>query len=166
MLDERGKPTPGSGPKGRVLWAISGLTLWVGLWFGDLLFWAEGRIASHAQGDAVRSFVYLRQFGFDQWASGNFPLWNPHLFSGTPFVGSFQSSMLYPPTWAHWVLPLDVAINFEMAVSVYLLMLGSFFWARSQRLSVSASFLSATMVGLGGTVSLRVLAGALTVLAC
>ena len=149
MLDGGRRPASGSGSTAQVMWAILGLTLWVSLWFGDLVFSTEGRIASHAQGDAVRSFVYLRQFGFAEWASGNFPLWNPHIFSGTPFIGSFQSSMLYPPTWVHWVLPLDVAINFEMAFSVYLLMVGTFFWARSQGLSVVAAFLCATMVAFG-----------------
>ncbi|MDG2051297.1 MAG: hypothetical protein P8M78_14160 [Myxococcota bacterium] len=166
MVKRRGTLTSRlSSKKAGCGWPAVGLGLWVCLWLGDLFFGPEGRIASHAQGDAVRSFVYLRQFGFEQWASGDFPLWNPHLFSGTPFVGSFQSSMLYPPTWVHWGLPLAVGINFELAMSLYLLMLGTFLWARGQSLSVSASFLCATIAGLGGTVSLRVLAGALTVLA-
>lgn len=137
----------------------------VALLLGDLIVSGEGRIASHAQGDAVRSFSYLRSFGFGELRAGNLPLWNPHLFSGTPFLGSFQASMLYPPAWIHLVVPVAVGINLELAFSLWVLCLGTFFWARSQTLSIPAALLCATMVGFGATASLRVLAGALTVLA-
>ena len=153
---------PGAG----ISWAVAlGFLAGVALLFGDLIVGGEGRIASHAQGDAVRYFFYLRSFGFEELRAGNLPLWNPHVFAGTPFMGGFQASMLYPPSWVHLAVPVAVGINLELAISLWVLSLGAFFWARGQGLSLSASILCAGMVGFGATASLRVLAGALTVLA-
>lgn len=132
---------------------------------GDLFFLADGTIASHAKGDAVRSFFYLREFGFGELRAGNLPLWNPHLFSGTPFVGSFQSAMFYPPNYVHLVAPVSLGINFEFAFNVWVLAVGAHLWARGRGLSFVASLLCAGVAAFGATVWLRVLAGALTVLA-
>ncbi len=135
------------------------------LLLGDLIFAGGGLIASHAQGDGVRFFFYQRDFGFGELRSGNLPLWNPHVFAGTPFVGAFQASIFYPPSWVHLLVPVAVGINLEFALSIWILALGAFYWARARELSVPAALLCAAVVGFGATAWLRVLAGALSVLA-
>ena len=132
---------------------------------GDLLVRSDGRVASHRLGDVVRYFVFAREFGFDELRRGNLALWNPHVFSGTPFVGAFQSAMLYPLNQVHLFFSAPVGINLEILLHVLLLALFTFRWARGWGLSPAAALVSASVAAFGASVSLRVLAGALTVLA-
>ena len=132
--------------------------------FADLLLGSEGIVASHKIGDTAKYFVFARQFGFDELGQGNLALWNPHLFSGTPFVGVFQPSMLYPLNFFYLFLPLPLAINLEITLHILLLGITTFWWTRGRGLSAAAALTSACVAAFGATVSLRVLAGQLTVL--
>jgi hypothetical protein len=141
---------------------LAGIVFFV---FGDLLL-QSGSIASHSFGDTVNYFVYSRPFAFAELANGNLPLWNPHTFSGTPFLGVFQTSVLYPPNFFYFFLPLPMAINLEFALHVFLMGLFTFGWARGRGLHPLAALVSAGIVAFGATTSLRVLAGALSVIDC
>lgn len=88
------------------LLAVLGLLGIVLALFGDLLFAGEGRALSVEWGDLATQFVHWRRFGAGELARGNLPLWNPHLYAGTPFFGGFQAALLYPPNWLHLLLPL------------------------------------------------------------
>jgi hypothetical protein len=132
---------------------------------GDLLVSCDGTIPSHRLSDATKYFAFLRDFGYSELRRGNLPLWNPHLYSGTPFVGVFQSAMFYPPNLAHLFLPVPLGINFEFAFHLLLLSLGTLAWARGRGLSAPAALATASVAVFGASVSLRVLAGALSVLA-
>src|SRR6476646_1855041 len=80
--------------------------------FGNVLFTADAARVSAAPGtDVALQFIAWRDFGFTQLAHGNLPLWNPHIFGGTPYFAGFQSALLYPPNWLHLVMPLGRAIN-------------------------------------------------------
>jgi len=144
--------------------AAAGLGLVVFALFGRFLFSSDDDIPSHLLGDTANYFIAARSFGLEQLLQGNLPLWNPHTFSGTPFVGVFQSSLLYPLNVIYFVLPLDTAITFEFAISVYLVGLFVLLWLRGQGLAAPGAFFAAVGVMLGATFMLRVLAGQLTVI--
>src|SRR5580693_6809100 len=96
--------------------ALLGLTLAM---FADVLFIPGDRILSGLGMDTSTYFLYQRQFGFEHVRAGHFPLWNPHIYSGVPFLGSFQTAMLYPPNWILYLtLPLAKAIDYEFALHV------------------------------------------------
>jgi len=61
----------------------------------------------------MAEFIY-ETLGFDELARGNLVQWNPHVFSGTPFFGSIQPALLYPPNLVYLVLPLPKAINVDL----------------------------------------------------
>ncbi len=133
--------------------------------FGDLLL-QQTNIASHDFGDTVNYYVYSRPFAFRELSAGNLPLWNPHTFSGTPFLGVFQTSVLYPPNLYYFFLPLPLAINLEFALHVFLMGFFTFGWVRSRGLHPLAALASAGIVAFGATTSLRVLGGQLSVVDC
>ena len=94
--------------------ALLGLTMAM---FADVLFIHGDRVLSGEGEDTYTYFLYQRQFGFEQLRAGHFPLWNPHIYSGAPFFGAFQSAMLYPPNWILYLtLPLVKAINYEFVL--------------------------------------------------
>jgi hypothetical protein len=76
---------------------------------------------------------------------GNLALWNPHLFSGAPFFGGFQSALLYPPNVLFLVLLLGPAINWSIALHVFFAGAFTYWWTARRGLHPLACFLSAVM---------------------
>jgi hypothetical protein len=109
--------------------------------------------------DLSGQFVWWRQFGFDQLRQGHLALWNPHLYSGTPFLGGFQSALLYPPNWLYLILPLAFAINFSVALHVFLAGFFTYLWTRFQGFHPAACLLAAFMFMFGGSYFLHIVPG-------
>lgn len=133
--------------------------------FGDVLFASPPVVLSHYGTDLSSLFIHLRDFGFRELRQGNLALWNPHLFSGVPFLAGFQSALLYPPNWVHLVLPVEAAINLEIAFHIFLVGTSMYLWACRRGLHPVAALLSGTLVMFGGPCFLNVFAGHLPHLA-
>lgn len=156
---------PGLGAPGRTrLLAVAGLTLLTLAMFGDVLFSPGQRVASGPY-DVPNYFAPIRAFGFGELLRGNLALWNPHLFSGTPYLGGFQAALLYPPNLVYLALPLSKALTVDIALHVLLLGLFMFAWTRNRGLDDRAAFFAAGVLMFSGAFFLRVLAGHLTMLA-
>jgi hypothetical protein len=69
------------------------------------------------------------------------PLWNPTIFSGTPFFANPLSGLYYPPGWLALILPLP--IGFNLLVLVHLLWggLGAYSLLREEGLLPEAAVL-------------------------
>ena len=118
--------------------------------FAGVLFLPGDRVLSQLAMDTSTVWVYWRQFGFEQLRAGNLALWNPHVFSGFPFLGDFQSALLYPPNWILYLtLPLARAIDCEFALHVFLLGLFMAMWAGRYKLHPLAVLLAACVVMFG-----------------
>lgn len=133
--------------------------------FGDVLLMKSDRVLSSRIGDGSQYFSRMRDFGFAEVAQGNIPLWNPHLFGGTPFVGNFQSAIFYPPNLTYLLLPLPAAMNLDISFHVFLTSFFMFCWARSRGLHGVASIVAGVILAYGSAYFLRVLAGHVTMLA-
>jgi len=109
--------------------------------------------------DLLNQFVAWRQFAADSLRSGHIPLWNPYTFSGEPFLGGFQSAVLYPPNLLFLILPLARAINLSIVGHLAWLGLGMGRWARSRGFHPIAAALVGFAVPLSGPVFPHVYAG-------
>ncbi len=152
---------PKIGPLWQVALALLGLTL---LMFGDVLFSPRPLVLSKQGEDLFYYFVGARGFGFGQLRQGHLALWNPHVFSGTPFFGNFQSALLYPPNWTYLLLPLDKAIDCDIALHLLVAGLGTSLWAARRGLHPLACLVAGTLAMFGGPYFLKVYAGHLTAL--
>jgi hypothetical protein len=117
------------------------LVLTLALFF-DVLFLPGDAVLSSVKADLAGQFVHWRAFGFGEMSRGNLPLWNPHIYCGTPFHAGFQSALLYPLNTIYLVLPLAKAINWEIALHAFL---GGFFtwlWMYRRGLHPLACFLA------------------------
>lgn len=141
--------------------ALATLTLCM---YGDVLLRFSDVVISHNIGDTSLYFARVREFGFGEMAQGNLVLWNPHVFSGIPFFGGFQSALLYPLNAIYLVFPLALALNLDIVAHVFMLGFFMYLWVRARGIRPSAAFLSAGIVMFSAPYSLRVLAGQLTVL--
>ena len=135
------------------------LMLIVAILFGDVLFSSGGHILSAEGTDLSSQFLYWRDFASREIQKGNFPLWNPHLFSGAPFFGGFQSALLYPPNILFLVLPLVTAINFSIALHVFLMGWFTWLWVVNRGVFPLAAFISAVSIMFSGAYFFHIFAG-------
>lgn len=127
--------------------------------FGDVLFTSKAIVLSNKGTDLFSQFIYWREFGFGQIQQGNLALWNPHLFSGTPYLGGFQSALLYPLNCLYLLLPLSKAINFSIALHVFLAGVFMYLWTLYRKLHPAACFLSSVLLMFCGAHFLHIYAG-------
>ncbi|HTA76583.1 MAG TPA: YfhO family protein [bacterium] len=100
--------------------------------FRHFLSFSGTMVVSKITDDLAGQFVWWRQFGFDELKKGHLALWNPHLYCGEPFFGGFQSALLYPPNWLFMFLPLPFALNFSMALHVFLAGWFTYLWVSAR----------------------------------
>ena len=127
--------------------------------FADLLFGGGPRVLGHSASDLFLQYYAWRDFGFRELAKGNLALWNPHIFSGAPYLGGMQGAQLYPPNWVFLILPLPVAINWSIALHVFAIAAFMFLWMKQRGLTTSASFLAGTLVMFSGGFFTHIFAG-------
>ncbi|HEY3129752.1 MAG TPA: YfhO family protein [Acidobacteriota bacterium] len=103
----------------------------------DLLFsfapWAAGQqvIPQNANlSDALQQFYPYLSFFREQVRSGHFPLWNPYVLCGTPFVANVVSAVLFPITWLVLLLPADVFFEWSAFLKLSLGGIGIYLFAR------------------------------------
>lgn len=128
--------------------------------FGAVLFARDAALVVAAPGtDLSLQFIAWREFGFTQLARGNLPLWNPHIYGGTPYFAGFQSALLYPPNWLHLLMPLGRAINWITALHVFLAGYFTYLWCRYRAVSIGGSIIAGIMFMFCGPYFLHVYAG-------
>jgi len=127
--------------------------------FGDVLFSAGDTVLSKPHTDLFDQFACWREFGFNQLRNGNLALWNPHIFSGVPFLGGFQSALLYPLNVLFLIFPLAKAINFSIALHVFLIGVFMYLWAYYRRLHPLACLLSSVLLMFCGAHFMHIQAG-------
>lgn len=141
-------------------WLSCGLLFLLTLaFFGPGLFTSQPIVLAEKNTDLAEQFVHWREFGFAELARGNLALWNPHIFSGIPYFGGFQSALLYPPNWVYLFLPLAKAINAGMALHVLLAGVFMFLWAEYRKLHPFACLLCAVLWMFCGPHFLHIYAG-------
>jgi hypothetical protein len=126
---------------------------------GPVLFAGGGRVLSYEDADLARQFVPWRAFGFGEMRHGHLPLWNPHIYGGAPFFGGFQSALLYPPNWLCLALPLAPAINWGIALHVWMAGMFTFLWMRGRGLHPLACLLAGVLFQFCGPFFLHIDAG-------
>jgi hypothetical protein len=145
---------PPPNPQVRLWAALSLVTVVVAAWLlpADLFLSAPGT-------DLIGQFAAWREFAAENIRAGHFPLWNPYTYSGQPFLGDFQSSMLYPPNVIFLFLPLARAANLCVFLHLLILGWGMGRWAAQRGLDVRAATLCGFVAPLSGAVFPHVYAG-------
>ncbi|MBI5624476.1 MAG: hypothetical protein HY924_11920 [Elusimicrobia bacterium] len=139
--------------------ALLGLALVV---FADVLG-SGGALAPGRPGtDLSIQFLAWRDFTGRELSAGRLPLWNPHIFSGSSFVGGFQSALFYPLTWLHAFLPVGLGISIWSAAHVFLAGLFAWWWASRLGAGKPGSVLAGLAYMFSGPFFLHVGAGHLS----
>ncbi len=116
-------------------------------------------VVSKITDDLAGQFVWWRQFGFDELKKGHLALWNPRLYCGEPFFGGFQSALLYPPNWLFMCLPLPFALNFSMALHVFLAGWFTYLWVSARGSHPVSALMGGLMFMFGAAYVLHLVPG-------
>ena len=127
--------------------------------FAQVLFSTGDRVLSQQGLDVSTLMIYVREFGFRELRAGRIALWDPHVFSGIPFMGGFTPALFYPPNWIYLILPPAMAMNWEIAIHVFLLGFFTALWLRRYRLHPLAILLASAGIMFGRTFFNEIFAG-------
>ena len=155
-----GHANPPASPRLRLRTAIAIIALLTFGMFADVLFTGEPVVLSMGGCDGSTHSIHWRGFGFGELRRGNFPMWNPHIFSGVPYFSGFQSALLYPPNFLFYLsLPVHRAINWDIAFHVFLAGIFMYLWTSRRRLHPLACLFSAALFMFCGATFPLVFAG-------
>lgn len=68
----------------------------------------------------IKVEVYSKLYGYNELSNLSIPLWNPYRFSGMPYVATLHPSIFYPFNLIFFVLSVSRAINWSIAVHLFL----------------------------------------------
>lgn len=100
--------------------------------------------------DLQRSFGHWRAYSAHEWGLARIAWWNPFAYAGAPFLGNFQSAVLYPSTLLYLAFPTPLALNADVLLHLWWAGLGAACWARRRGSTPSGQLLAGTVVALGG----------------
>jgi hypothetical protein len=129
----------------RHTWPIVGFGLLTLLLFGAVLFRWDTRVLGNQTTDLYAQFIAWRDFGSRQLRAGNLALWNPHIYAGAPYFGGFQAALLYPLNVLFLIMPVAPAVNWTIALHVWLLGVLTYGWLIVRRLHPGACFVGGAL---------------------
>lgn len=102
------------------------------------------------QWDALGQYFPWRAFAARELNAGHIPLWNPHQFSGAPFVANGQSAVFYPLNAPFWLMDVARAFGVSAWLHTLLASISTYFLCHYWRMSRASSLLSAIAFGFCG----------------
>jgi hypothetical protein len=102
---------------------------------------------------------YIAGYAFRDFAAqymrthGGFPLWNPYLYGGLPFVAAMHGDIFYPTFLLRLVLPTDVAMTWSFILHVFLAGLFAYVFLRASGLSFLGALAGGLAYMIGGNVA-------------
>jgi len=98
--------------------------------------------------DIFRNLYPLKSLVMNLLTSGQWPLWNPYNFSGTPLLANFQTSVFYPFNLFYFFLPFLDAWTITIVIQPFLAGLFMYLFVRSLKISRLGSLFSAISLAL------------------
>jgi hypothetical protein len=113
-----------------------------------------GQFLINPNSDQYLAGYAFREFAAQSLKSGEgFPLWNPYLFGGLPYVAAMHGDIFYPTFLLRMILPTDVAMTWGFIIHVVLAGYFCFLLLRALGLSYWASVIGGLAYMLGGNVA-------------
>ena len=83
-------------------------------------------------------------------AAGEWPLWNPYIFGGTPLLASIYPGAIYPPNWLFAIFKPATAMNLVVVTTYHIALIGTYLFARRIGNTRAASLIAAMSFAFGG----------------
>jgi hypothetical protein len=100
--------------------------------------------------DVLRELYPWKTLVIDQLKKGEFPLWNPYNFSGSPLLANHQSQVFYPFTFLYFLFPQITAWTIMVILQPILGSLFMYLFATEIGLSAAAALLASILFNFSG----------------
>ncbi|HKW12066.1 MAG TPA: hypothetical protein VJO33_16890 [Gemmatimonadaceae bacterium] len=126
---------------------IAAATLLWPLFGGQILF-------GGSRSDMFVAGYAFRLFGAETFKhTGSIPQWNPYIFGGLPYIAAMHGDIFYPTAWLRWIMPVDLAITWGMAVHFILAGWFTYVFVRALGIGWSGAVLAAVSYELTGIIA-------------
>src|SRR3712207_86791 len=133
------------------LWATATYTL-AALALGYPAF--AGRFLVNPASDQYIAGYAFREFGASVLReTGGFPLWNPYLMGGMPYVAAMHGDVFYPTFLLRMVMPTDAAMTWGFILHVILAGLFMYLVLRAIGLDFLPALLGGAVYEMSGAVA-------------
>ncbi len=141
------------------LWVPALLAALVIVFLWPVILPPAGQVASGD--DILAQFYPWSRIFVEGLQHGQFVLWNPYSFLGTPFQANPQTALFYPVTWLFVAPGLDAgrAFGLALALHLWLMALGTYALARTLGVSKPGALLSGVVFAFGGFVTSKLFVG-------
>lgn len=110
-----------------------------------------GKFLAGPHSDEYIAGYAFREFGAATLReSGSFPLWNPYLFGGMPFVAAMHGDIFYPTFLLRMLVPTDVAMTWTFLIHIFLAGLFAYMFLRAAGFGFAGALLGGLAYMLGG----------------
>src|SRR3972149_5178682 len=100
--------------------------------------------------DSFSQFFPWRSLVGEFWRNLTIPLWNPYIFSGTPFLATLHSSTLYPMNAVYWLFDNVNSWNILVMAQSFLAAFFMYLFLKKLDLDTRASFLGSIAFAFSG----------------
>jgi hypothetical protein len=139
------------------------LALLILLFLAPVLWPPAGQATGGA--DVRALFVPWLTFAREAVRAGRLPLWDPYQFGGYPFLSNPQVAFFYPSTWLVFLLPVRLALSLHLALHLWLMAAGMWWFLRRRGATQTGALLGALTFCFSGFTGARIFAGHLGLLA-
>ncbi len=124
---------------------------WVWRCLPLLLLWPIAWVARCSRADLFTFNYPILYEVAQQWSQGRVPLWNPHIFGGTPLAAAMQGGVFYPPDALLLLLkPFWLAYGYSILLHYSLCGVFAFLYLRSLEVSRGSAATGAIVYMFGG----------------
>ncbi len=107
--------------------------------------------------DVFLYFYPYKTYAAQSLLAGRFPLWNPHLFMGVPFLANSQVGLLYPLNWLFLWASAPKQVAYSIGLHVWIAGAGAYLFARrSLNLSAAAALVAGLVFAFSGFLGAQV----------
>src|SRR6202165_47085 len=102
---------------------------------------------------------YIAGYAFREFAAstlkatGHFPLWNPYLFGGMPYIAAMHGDIFYPTFLLRMVLPTDAAMTWGFIIHIVLAGLFTYGFLRALGYSFYGALIGGIAYMMGGQIA-------------
>jgi len=102
---------------------------------------------------------YIAGYAFREFAAqtlrtaGHFPLWNPYIFGGLPYVAAMHGDIFYPTFLLRMVMPTDAAMTWGFVIHLFLAGLFTFGFLRAIGYGFYGSLIGGIAYMMGGQIA-------------
>jgi hypothetical protein len=113
-----------------------------------------GRFLVSSHSDQYIAGYAFREFAASTLrAAGQFPLWNPYLYGGMPYIAAMHGDIFYPTFLLRMVMPTDVAMTWGFIIHIFLSGLFTFGFLRAIGYSFYGSLIGGVAYMMSGQIA-------------